>query len=492
KWQKHYGAGCGTLEDPYQIQAPWHMNSIGLNPCDWNKHFILMADIDMSFYVDIQYNIIGNSTTKFTGSFDGNGHIIRNLTYIKEGVADCVGLFGRIENASIKNLGLIDVVFYSGSGNVGGLVGWNDSGTLKNCYVTGVIRGTGHIGGLIGRNNTGSLTACCTLATVTGTSIVGGLIGGNYSGSILNCYANCSIHGTGNYIGGLTGYNSKGTLAACYASGIFDNTGSYVGGLAGWNSADAIVSSCFWDTQTSGKDKGVGGGSSGGMTGKTTAEMQTLSTFTSSGWDFTNEIANGNRDLWRMCTDGKYYPKLSWQSIDGDSACPDGVAVEDLIALAINWMSIETLDPTGFNYACDSNQNGIIGIEDLAALSLHWIKPEVIISQVEACSHSAPANTLAAPSSVPFTARVEGSYIIFDHAIEQNCCISGIQLNVVQEPGRIILEETITWNSLCFCICTFPTHAELGPFVPGEYVFEVVQIEGHWVTSFGEISVSIE
>ena len=42
-----YGGGLGTLEDPYQIWTPEQMNQIGLHSEDWDKHFALMADIDL-------------------------------------------------------------------------------------------------------------------------------------------------------------------------------------------------------------------------------------------------------------------------------------------------------------------------------------------------------------------------------------------------------------------------------------------------------------
>ena len=61
-WEYPYGPGGGTAEDPYQIWTPKQMNAIGLNPADWDKHFILMADLDMSAYTGTQYHIIGTGT----------------------------------------------------------------------------------------------------------------------------------------------------------------------------------------------------------------------------------------------------------------------------------------------------------------------------------------------------------------------------------------------------------------------------------------------
>ena len=67
------------------------------------------------------------------------------------------------------------------------------------------------------------------------------------------------------------GVNNECTVWNCYSVGNVSG-GRHVGGLAGYN--DATVSHSFWDAETSGMDEGAGG------TGKTTAEMQDITTFT--------------------------------------------------------------------------------------------------------------------------------------------------------------------------------------------------------------------
>ena len=75
--QAQYGGGSGEPNDPYLIYTAEQMNAIGANPNDWDKHFKLMADIDLSAYTGTAFNIIGS----FRGVFDGNGHTISNFTY---------------------------------------------------------------------------------------------------------------------------------------------------------------------------------------------------------------------------------------------------------------------------------------------------------------------------------------------------------------------------------------------------------------------------
>jgi len=76
-----YAGGSGASDDPYLIASAEQMNSIGLDPNHWDKHFKLMADIDLSAYQERRFNAIGTREVAFTGVFDGNGHGISNFGY---------------------------------------------------------------------------------------------------------------------------------------------------------------------------------------------------------------------------------------------------------------------------------------------------------------------------------------------------------------------------------------------------------------------------
>ena len=116
-----YGGGSGTEADPYQIWTPQLMNTIGADPNDWDKCFKLMADVNMSIYTGTQYKIIGNFTTKYTGTFDGNHYAIRNLTYTTTSAVNYIGVFGCCYNATIKDLGVENITFTTEGYSVGGL-----------------------------------------------------------------------------------------------------------------------------------------------------------------------------------------------------------------------------------------------------------------------------------------------------------------------------------------------------------------------------------
>jgi hypothetical protein len=143
------------------------------------------------------------------------------------------------------------------------------------------------------------------------------LIGIN-SGQATDCYSIGAVDGTGQYVGGLAALNF-GVLTDCYSAGTVRGTGQYVGGLVGCGSAElrsrgdepdvvmGEVNDCFWDIQTSGQSTSAGGG------GKATAEMQTVGTFRSAGWDFAGETDNGTEDIWWI-EEGKDYPRLWWEA----------------------------------------------------------------------------------------------------------------------------------------------------------------------------------
>jgi hypothetical protein len=391
-----YGGGDGSPETPFQIWTPQQMNTIGVNSGDWDKYFILMANIDMSIYTGTQYNIIGTDwNNPFTGTFDGKGYVISNLTYTTTAVVDFVGLFGSTENATIQNLGVENVSLTSGGRYIGGLVGDN-WGAAISCYVTGSVSGNSDVGGLMGNNwgtitscyatgsvtgsssdvgglvgfNFGPLTSCYAVGSVSGNYIVGGLVGRLDYGTLIACYATGAVSGTStdyySSVGGLVGWNNGGMITACYATGSVTGTDWTVGGLAGLN--DGTLTACFWDMETSGQETSHGG------EGKTTVEMMTLSTFTSppASWDFTNETINGTNDYWMMLRENEDYPRLAWQEIfTGDIAGLYGINLADFEEIAAHWGQIGC--PTGCENA-DINGDGTVDMFDLISLADNWLE----------------------------------------------------------------------------------------------------------------------
>jgi len=358
-----YAGGTGEPNDPYRIATAEDLMLLGENPEDYDRHFILTADIDLDPNLPgrkvFDGAVIAPDTdpndeySTFTGVFDGNGHTISHLTI--EGVS-FLGLFGRLSSTGkVRNLGVVDVNITGSGIVVGGLVGANAAllgrkgGSITTSYSTGMVTGNQHVGGLVGYNwgsittsysndsvigdrqvgglvgrNNGSITASYSKGTVNGDFNVGGLVGYNYLDcNITTSYSSCTV--TGDWpVGGLVGTN-YGNIITSYSTGTVSSTwrglvgrggaSNRVGGLVGMGASDRVKSS-FWDIETSNQRTSVGG------IGLTTADMQDINTFLNGGWDFIDEIGNGTCDYWQISTGD--YPILVHQT--GDSpVMPEGL-----------------------------------------------------------------------------------------------------------------------------------------------------------------------
>ena len=177
-----------------------------------------------------------------------------------------------------------------GESCVGGLVGENSCGSIITSYATGDIASTNtssysYVGGLVGWNYSGEISSSYASGSVSGTGddlSIGGLVGVNFSGSIISCYSTGDLTGSdfsNCFIGGLVGHFSSSTIISSYATSNFTASGDSgaMGGLVGENE-DGIVTSCFWDIETSGINYSAGG------RGLTTQQMRTMSIYQCANW----------------------------------------------------------------------------------------------------------------------------------------------------------------------------------------------------------------
>ena len=257
------------------------------------------ADDTPSWNNGAGWNPIGNETTAFRATFEGNGHTVRNL-FINRPTTRAVGLFGYTWPASaIRHVGVTQADV-TGSVSVGGLVG-RDEGTITASYATGRVSGVGNVGGLVGLKS-GTITASYASIRVSGTfAEVGGLVGWTSGSIITGNYATGRVSGK-QRVGGLVGNAAgTGTIAAGYSTGRVTGT-SNVGGLAGAIDPDRLFYS-YWDTLTSGQATSDHG------TGQTTAQLQapTAATGIYADWD---------DDLWDFGLADEY-PVLA-VDFDGD------------------------------------------------------------------------------------------------------------------------------------------------------------------------------
>ena len=386
---KKYGGGMGEPNDPYLIYTAEQMNVIGAEPNDWDKHFKLMADIDLSGFTGTDFNIIGywedpRDNKPFTGVFDGNGHTISNFSYTSTD-ENYIGLFGCFSlQGQIKDLGLLDPNIDAGTGDyVGSLIGRLYMGTITGCYVEGgSVSADENVGGLVGAHGSTpeppspfpppyTISNCSSTSSVRGTKSVGGLVGANYQGFVTNCYAMGTVSGK-EIVGGLVGQSGDwgidpgwgSKVLNCFSTGLV--SGEYnIGGLVGDNLKGEIANS-FWDIETSGLTTSAGG------TGKTTAEMQAESTFTDAGWDFVGESINGTEDIWSIC-EGTNYPRLAWQIPAGDFVCPDGITIDDFLFFIEHWRDDNCDSGNDYCQGTDLDFSGTVDANDLEIFLENWL-----------------------------------------------------------------------------------------------------------------------
>ena len=308
---------------------------------------VLTAEIDLNGF---DWTPIGSSAKKFSGSFDGAGHTIKNLTIdyqtAKSGERLYLGLFGYAEGtkdnrAAIKNLTVQGSVnagseFSVYSGNVagvvacgsyvdvsgvisrvnvtvdakvgsacgvGGLAGVLINSTATNCGSEGNVSGVKNLGGLCYEFYAGTMTGCYNTGAVSGSgTCVGGIMGYAKQAAIKDVYNTGAVSTTKNLVGGLVGEMENSSLTNGYSTGkitVSESGGSSIGAAVGW--ADTL-SNVYYLEGTS--EKGVG--RDGNATVKTAEELKAASMSAALGDGFKRDLGNINGG----------YPVLSWQTSD--------------------------------------------------------------------------------------------------------------------------------------------------------------------------------
>jgi hypothetical protein len=425
--------GNGTENDPYQIETLENLFWISENENEWDKYYVQTENINASdtenWFEGQGWSPIGNSQEHFSGNYDGQGYVIYEL-HINRPESSLIGLFGRLHNGTIRNLGLEEANIL-GNLSVGALAGiLSSNSTILNCYSTGIVNGiggegigvTGDTGGLvgfmswnsrieysyssctvIGVNSVGGLLGrsqhhiseiinSYSIGNVIGKDFVGGLVGINGNSIITESFSSGNIEGENN-IGGLVGYNVLvGKISDTYATGNVNGIEN-VGGLVGWNGTDSSIMNSYsigsvigddfvggligkesnseteysyWDIDTSGQTNSAAG------EGRNTEEMTypyTDNTYV--GWDFDN-IWAADEDY----TINNGYPYLQDQPL---------VSAEDDMVMKINQTRIS-------NYPNPFNPDTTIRLELAEAgrieLSIYNIKGQKVRNLLDA--HTEP------------------------------------------------------------------------------------------------------
>ncbi|MBQ3004515.1 MAG: leucine-rich repeat domain-containing protein, partial [Clostridia bacterium] len=257
----------------------------------------LMNDLDLGGY---EWTPIGGggTTVRFKGTFDGNNHTIAGLKITSDKYG--IGLFGLAENATIKNVGLIEPDVsntYSSvtesdkfSHGTAALLGYGMGVTVQGCFIReGSVTSAYRAGGIIG--NISSTASTITNCYVQGTTVTS-------TGTANTAYAG----GIAGVITVATTFNYCYSTAKC-TSGYSNHAGSVLGATTQTSTA---LNSCYGTTTIHGKYNGS-------TSPKTDSYSSVVTEGTLKVLSSTN-INGGNgyvTDTGILLNDG--YPRFSWE-----------------------------------------------------------------------------------------------------------------------------------------------------------------------------------
>ena len=251
-WSAEAPEGTGTAADPYKIGTPaqlaWFASVVNGTQTGAEKNAAacakLTADIDMGAYTYTPMET-------FSGTFDGNGHTIRNLYFGNDngpGYED-----PHVSMALVRtNTGTIKDLTFAGrdmdilSGHMAPIAIENQ-GTISNCKNTVNVYSSSGVAGIAVHNDTtGVIEFCANTGTIgtlhyaygfRGKYSLGGISAKN-DGIIRDCYNTGEIATaplTNGSAGQIAGYTTNGsTVLRCYALGNISNWGTRQEDASNW------------------------------------------------------------------------------------------------------------------------------------------------------------------------------------------------------------------------------------------------------------------
>ena len=260
-------AGCSYKGETVQLAQDVFLN----DTTGWQR-WDSIPDKKRKQWTPIGHMESVDSIVTFQGTFDGKGHSIYGLYIYRGGSGVLQGLFGVVENATVRNVSVKASVIV-GHAYVGGIVAYAlNASMIDNCHNYGKVTGTrNHVGGVVASFDSWSslfVTNCSNHGNINGKCMVGGLIGTLYIESVrdsekerkggvvvLNCYNRGYVIGYSN-VGGIVGVGriaagkkTTDMLCNCY------NTGEIVaqfvaGGICGtldiWCYADHFINKEYY------------------------------------------------------------------------------------------------------------------------------------------------------------------------------------------------------------------------------------------------------
>jgi hypothetical protein len=353
------GAPDGTAGNPFLVTNEADLRKVGTQTTagGWtvSAHYKQTANITLSAS---SFTRIGNSTTKFTGTYDGGGYTITGLNMSTSSTSYFLGLFGYIgAGGTVKNMNVTGTVTNNGNESTGGIAGANE-GTIDNSSFSGTVTGSAcdQVGGIVGYNfPTGTVINSRSSATINGRTMVGGIAGVN-NGIIEQSYNTGAVTENSQQAGGIAGVNS-GTgsiIKNCYNTGAVIGQ-SFPGGITGSNESSAVVEYCY-NTGTVTGTAGGGGIAGSNATGGTirycgsfgttvrTANSASIGRITAGSTGSTLTANKARSDMKVGITGSEY---LSTTGVSANDINGENITVGGAIATAFNYFSTSIWNITG-------------------------------------------------------------------------------------------------------------------------------------------------
>lgn len=462
-----FAGGAGTQSEPYLIGSKQDLLSLNsayssANPSSPELvYFKMIADVDLTGETWAPFN--ATSSYNKHVHFDGNGHVIKNLT----ATGTYAGLFGVLCGV-VKNLGVINATISGSSyhGVIAGYLGLQSptspayTGIIENCYTSGTIITTGiRAGGIAGyiggkSGSTVNIIRNCysTVNIASTTTTLGGIAGAAMNAFIIeNCYSTGKLRTTGGgYVAGILAQqrniDTASELKGCVVrndSLIADNaTAIKLGRISGEILAGTVVGNSLGSAKTIVKltsaptyltdfnESGIVGSRYDGVTTSETALSQ-QATYASIGWSFTSTWSPKFHNV---------YPIHQWlaaradyKQISGFASSSDASLVElQFKGSAINNFSAET-----------SNYDIVLplgatapAVEDFVAATTH---ANAVVNVTRNTATFPVTVTVAVTAEDEITTK---NYIInFTEDISSKLQNTRIQNNIVSNDGSLIISD---------------------------------------------------
>ena len=278
--------GTGTEGDPYKIATTADLDALAADVNSGTAYsgtyFKLTADItyahttawDDATSTENNYTPIGTKLGNFTsqhfpfsGTFDGDGHTVSGIRIYRGGSGwgnrSC-GLFGYVENGTVKNVTVADARI-TGEQSCGGIVGCINASrgtcTVENCHalsdvaIHAVVDYVAKHGGIAGTSDGSTISGCTSAVTLTvadgltGCDSFGGIVGQFMSSTMRNCLAigvSIPVRPEGCRSGAIYGGDSNSFLeynsyANCNVGGATTNIGGPWGDIETYENPETHV-----------------------------------------------------------------------------------------------------------------------------------------------------------------------------------------------------------------------------------------------------------